>query len=239
MFPDEIMVFKTVASPTSHGRANSWLRLIFRSSKNFRSPQTLITLYISLIRPILEIGWSSGRCISWITLTKFSTFKTGFCGCLVQDSISPTTRLLSVIWRIYSASFLYTFVVNTRICFSSSDWWMATSTVQHTWVASSSPYPEELAQGQSSAGSTTPPVMPTTVESVVSSQLEDQLGLIPWNIHIVQKESDVIPWVPSYPPLPTLLPSCLSILFFSLGCYYYLLHILYSPLFSTNVIIFL
>lgn len=137
--------------------------------------------------------------------------------CLVQDSVSPIAWLLSVMWRIYSASFLYTFIVNTRICFSSSDWWMATSTVQHTWVASSSPYPEELAQGQYSAGSITPPDMPTTVGSVVSSQLEyDQLGLLPWIIHIVQKESDVIPWVPSYPPLPTLLPCCLSILFFLL-----------------------
>lgn len=78
----------------------------------------------------------------------------------------------------------------------------------------------------------TPPDMPTTVGSIVSSQLEyDQLGLLPWNIHIVQKESDVIPWVLSYPPLPTLLPCCLSILFFSWLLLLFITHPLFTFIF--------
>lgn len=69
---------------------------------------------------------------------------------------------------------------STSTCGSSSshqtgEWSQnATSTVLRSLVALISPYPKELARGQFSVGTTTSPVMLTTVRSVVSSGQEFQ-----------------------------------------------------------------
>jgi hypothetical protein len=60
------VVFTSTLSPAEHidhviSRANSILGFIFRTTRSFRSPLSLLTLYKSLVRPILEYGstiWS-------------------------------------------------------------------------------------------------------------------------------------------------------------------------------------
>lgn len=102
-------------------------------------------------------------------------FKDAFIGPWI--GFTPTARHLSVMWRTSSVSCLSTSTRGSASPLQTIDGHIDCPALDMLLRSISiySRYPEKLAQGQSSAGATTPTTMFTTVGSAVASGLENQL----------------------------------------------------------------
>lgn len=163
---------------------------------------------------ILEYGRSSDRLISWITLIKaafsIQVLKM-FCHGLIlyyRTVIRPSSPAPSMSTSGSSSSH------------QTGEWPQnATSTVLRSLVALISPYPKEPARGQFSVGTTTSPVMLTTVRSVVSSGQEFQ-QILSWTSSMIHLVSLLVKSTLFCPPWSCLY---LAVLLLLLSGYYFCL----------------
>lgn len=133
----------------------------------------------------------------WFILTMCSNsnqvFKDAFIGPWI--GFTPTARHLSVMWRTSSVSCLSTSTRGSASPLQTIDGHIDCPALDMLLRSISiySRYPEKLAQGQSSAGATTPTTMFTTVGSAVASGLENQL--IPtWTFSLLLNRFDTFYW---------------------------------------------